>query len=477
MKSILTTAALMICWMAASPSASRAEVPEIPKNLKPGEYIKNIIPMRQRVQMMERAWKWKKEHVLPLVMRELNVDMWIVRNNEADLYYNNEGPVYSSLLPADFQGMTLPSTVDPDRRGVGGQELPLFMMFRDTGDEIEYIEPADYEHITELVSKHDPKTIAIGQDNNEELLAALGSEYGSRSIDSWLLGIRWLETMSPDQIEMFRYVMGVNNDLVAEGFSNIAITPGVTTSDDLNWWFRHRMRELGIEKENHPSIKVRRRPSNIAKYPEAAEEFPSSNANSVVIRRGDIVACDLDINLLGLVTDTHQFAYVLQEGESEVPEALAEALIKANRMQDLISKEFVVGRTGKEIEDASHAIPSDDDVTNTSGKFLSFHPPAMYLRRYQLFGFMFWKGSYVAGIASWPKYYPTSIVSDQHTLSVNTVHVFHPGISINVMGWGEDGVGLGRGQNLGVGQIIAFTEENGFEYLNRSQQHSFHVVR
>ena len=471
MKNNLTVVALVIVSSVASPLPSSGQVPEIPQNLQPGEYIKNIIPMRDRVQMMERALRWKKEHVLPKVMREQDIDMWIIRNDEADLYYNNEGPVYTSLLPADFQGMTLPSSVDPDRRGVGGQELPLFMMFRDNGDEIEYIEPADYDHITELVKKHDPKKIAIGQHNNAPMLEALGSEHADRAIDSWLVGVRWLEWMSPEQIEMFRYVMGVHNDLIVEGFSNVAITPGVTTSDDLNWWFRHRARELGIEMENHPSIRVRRRLTHIEKYPEAAEEFPASNRNSVIIRPGDMVSCDMDIRLLGLVTDVHQFSYVLDEGESEIPQFLVEAFDKANALQDLISNEFVVGRTGKEIQDTSKAIPSDGDVRNTSGSGLAFHPPPMFLRRYQLFGFMFWKGSYVAGIASWPKYYPTSIVSDQHRLSYETVHVFHPGISVKVPEWGEGGVGLG------VGQVIAFTEENGFEFLNRSQTNGLHVIR
>lgn len=455
----------------ALPNGGNSQVPEIPENLEPGEYIKNIIPMRQRVQIMERALRWKKEHVLPMVMREQGIDLWIIRNDEADLYYNNEGPVYTSLLPADFQGLAHPSTNDPGRRGTGSQELPLFLFFYDTGDDIEYIEPRSYEHISTLVADRDPATIAIGEHNKERMVEALGNTHASRAVDSWLLGVRWLETMSPDQLTMFKYVMGVNNDIAAEGFSNIAITPGVTTSDDLNWWFRHRMRELGIDKENHPSIRVRRSPKNMNKYPEEADSFPTSNANSVVIRRGDIVSCDLDIMLLGLVTDTHQYAYVLEEDETEVPRELAEAFIKANKMQDLIAREFIVGRTGKEIEDASHAIPSDGDVINTSGMFLTFHPPAMYLRRFQLFGLMFWKGSYVAGISSRPNYYPTSIVSDQHKLSYNTVHVFHPHISVIVPGWDENGIGLG------VGQIVSFTEEDGFQYLNRSQEYGLHVIR
>ena len=97
------------------------------------------------------------------------------------------------------------------------------MMFYDTGESIEYVEPRDYEHIAELVTKCDPATIAVGQHNNEQMLEALGSIYAARSGDSWLLGVRCLETMSPQQIEVFRYVMGLHNDILAEGFSNVAI--------------------------------------------------------------------------------------------------------------------------------------------------------------------------------------------------------------------------------------------------------------
>ena len=30
-----------------------------------GQYIKNILPMRERVQNMELWWKWKRQNVLP----------------------------------------------------------------------------------------------------------------------------------------------------------------------------------------------------------------------------------------------------------------------------------------------------------------------------------------------------------------------------------------------------------------------------
>ncbi len=69
-----------------------------------GQDYENILPMRQRVLLMERFWKSKLDHVLPRVMREQNIEMWIVRSDEGELFFNNEGPVYTSLIPANQEG-------------------------------------------------------------------------------------------------------------------------------------------------------------------------------------------------------------------------------------------------------------------------------------------------------------------------------------------------------------------------------------
>ena len=204
-----------------------------------------------------------------------------------------------------------------------GQRIPELLLFFDTGEQIEYVQPRDYAHIGELVRARDPRTIAISETNNGPMIAALG-EYATRTVGSWALGVRWLETMAPGQISVYRYVQGVANDLIAEGFSNKAITPDVTTVEDLNWWFRHRMLDLHIEKENHPTIGIQRKPANIEKYadedpPEFFRRGRSQNGMNPTIRRGDIVSLDSDIMLLGMVTDSHQHAYVLEGRRNRCP--------------------------------------------------------------------------------------------------------------------------------------------------------------
>jgi len=427
-----------------------------------------VIPsMRERVRVMESFWSWKKENVLPAVMREQGVDLWIVRADEGELFFNNESPVYVSLLPATVEGMALPSRhVRP-----GSQRVPRFLLFHDSGSSVEYVEPKGYAEIGEMVRARDPERIAISSFDNQPMLDALGPEYGARTVSSWTLGVRWLETASPEQLSVYRLVQRVANEVIAEGFSNRVVIPDVTTTADLNWWFRHRMLELGIEHENHPTIGVQRKPENIARYGDPNGYFErgrTSNDANVTIRRGDIISCDTDIMLLGLTTDSHQHAYVLEEGETEVPADLREALRIVNRVQDLLAAEFRQGRTGKEIVAAAEKImATEDKVIETEA---GFHPPPMFLRRFLLGGFFFPTKPYVAGMTSGPGYYPTSIVTNDHPLHYDTLYAFEPHTRVVVPGWGD------RGVELGIGQIVEFTRD-GFRYLARAQPNDWHVIR
>ena len=455
--SLLAVSVLVVSFLALAGSPAAQQF---------GKDSENILSLRERAELMQKWWEWRRENVIPEIMREQGIDMWIVRDDEGELFFNNESPVYVSLLPANFEGMTLASQhVRP-----GSQRTPWFMVFSDNGNEIEYIEPRTYEDIAALVSDRDPQRIAIAEFDNDRMMAALGETYSARAVSSWTVGVRWLETMTPEQISVYRHVQGVANEIIAEGFSNQVIIPDVTTTDDLNWWFRHRALELGLEYENHPTITVQRRPELIAKYDDPPEQFRrgrTSNGKSVTIRRGDVVSCDADIMLLGLTTDSHQHAYVLLEGESDVPEAMKEGLLKVNRIQDLFAKEFVIGRTGKEIVTAAEAIVPEEGIIETE---LGFHPPPTFNRRYLVGGFMFPTKPYVAGMTSGEGYYPTSIVGNHHKLYVDTLYAFEPHTRVAVPGWGPDGI------ELGIGQIAVMTPE-GLRYLDRPQESEWHVIK
>ena len=118
--------------------------------LNKGQYIKNFIPMRERVQIEQKFWQWKRENVLPKIMREQDVDLWIIRNDEEPLYRMasyREHPVFTSLLPANHEGMVNPSEFEE-----AVQDVPELLVFYDTGDRIEYIEPRNYDQSNCLLS-------------------------------------------------------------------------------------------------------------------------------------------------------------------------------------------------------------------------------------------------------------------------------------------------------------------------------------
>ncbi len=152
------------------------------------------------------------------------------------------------------------------------------------------------------------------------------------------LCIGWLETRSPQEMSVYRHLCGIAHDIIREFYSNRVITPDVTTTEDVVWWIRQRLTELGIDTWFQPSIDIQRRKKD--------GEKPGPDRT---IRRGDVLHCDFGIKYLGLCTDMQWQAYVLKPGETDAPAGLQAALDRANRLADLFLAEFKEGRSGTEI--------------------------------------------------------------------------------------------------------------------------------
>ena len=80
----------------------------------------------------------------------------------------------------------------------------------------------------------------------EVLVDALG-EYSDRLVSAETLCIRWLETRSKEELETYPMLVELTHAIVQEAFSSKIITPGVTTVDDVQWWMRQKMLDIGVE--------------------------------------------------------------------------------------------------------------------------------------------------------------------------------------------------------------------------------------
>ncbi|MCY4017073.1 MAG: M24 family metallopeptidase, partial [Gammaproteobacteria bacterium] len=308
----------------------------------------------------QQAWLEERlERNLPMLMRKHGVDMWIVGMREY-----NEDPVFRALVsPTTFAARRRTIYIFHDRGPeLGVERLALggtsqggaFESVRATatapdGREAELWGSDQWDLFARMVRERDPTRIAvnISREHNfadglsagewEQMEAALGPEFAGRVVREPLLAIDYLAMRVPSMTPVYRKMQAIVHELIATAFSEVVIVPGQTTTDDVEWWMRQRVHDLGFDSWFQPSVSLQRRGADMR-----ATESP-------VIERGDVLHCDIGLVALGLATDTQHMAYVLREGETEAPAGLQQALANANRLQDILLEETRVGRSGNEI--------------------------------------------------------------------------------------------------------------------------------
>lgn len=292
-----------------------------------------------------KSWIQKRfDTALPALMQRAGIDMWIVVSRE----YNDD-PVFRSMAPL--------TTFSSRRRTI--------LVFSNTGDgkpvERVSIGRFDYEGLYRLIATHndaqyeglrkyveerDPKVIGINESDawnhadgltaNEKrrLVDALGPKYAARLKSAEMLAVGWLETKIPEELEAYRHVMKVAHLVIREAFSNKVISPGKTTTEDVVWWMRQRVAEMGHNSWFHPSITIYRQ--------------GGTKAGDITIQRGDMLHTDFGLVYLGFSTDTQHNAYILKASETDAPQGLKDGLKAANRLQDLTMQFAKLGRTGNQ---------------------------------------------------------------------------------------------------------------------------------
>lgn len=312
--------------------------------------IDNILPEERRSQAMDEILEWRLENIIPQIMRREGIDMWLIICREY-----NEDPVYLSMVPVTSMAARRTSILifhdKGEKEGVERLTGSFYGMGRWYRSIFTDQSKDQFEVLAEYIRKSDPKKIGINESETwafgdglsasfkAKLVDSLGPEMSTRLVSAENLCVGWLETRSPRELSLYRHIYGIAHDIIAEFFSNRVIVPDVTTTEDVVWWIRDRITGLGLETWFHPSISIQRSKMDAQAY----KNDPS------IIRRGDLLHCDVGIVYMGLCTDTQQNAYVCRIGELDAPEGLKEALRRGNRLQDIVMAEHRAGRTGNEV--------------------------------------------------------------------------------------------------------------------------------
>jgi len=398
----------------------------------------DILSVEARARVVD-AWLTERLDTLiaPLMRRE-GVDMWILIAGEYD-----EDPVVRTMLPSTWiSARRTTILIFHDRGGdtpverLAVARYPVADLFASAWDP--EAQPDQWVRVAEIVRERDPKAIAINTSEDSPLADGLSAgmrrklERGlgplaDRLVEKYGLAIGWLETRTDSEMAAYPQIVRIAHSIIAETFSEAAITPGVTTTADLRWRLRQRVTDLGLDSWFHPSVHVQRRE-------QATFEIAKMNIDSgEVIMPGDFLHVDFGISYLRLNTDTQHHAYVLKPGETEAPKGLRDGLSAANKVQDALLNEFKTGQNGNEILAAARRSVAAQKINAT----IYTHPIGFHGH------------GAGPGIGSWENQEPRSDAIGTYTLQPNTAWSIELNAQVPVPEWN--------------GQVVRFmTEEDAY---------------
>ncbi len=315
-----------------------------------------VLSLRERAAVVDKITQMRLDRLLPRMMKETGFDMWIITCNE-----DNYDPVFLTMIPYDAWCPITQILVfyDPgdgkpierlnvSRTNMMGHHEKVWTPYnRQTGQG-----ELQWDCLARIVKERNPQRIGINESDDiwaagaltvslkKKLVAALGPQYAPRLHSAEILATLWLETLLDEELDLYESAVAISHALIAETFSHKVITTGVTTTDDLVWHYRQRTADLGLQKAFRPSFSIR------ARTPKVLTEHPTTDK---IIRRGDVLHCDVGIKYLCYHTDTQEMAYVLRRGETDVPVGLKAGFAEGNKLQDIFCGQFKEGLTGNQM--------------------------------------------------------------------------------------------------------------------------------
>jgi Xaa-Pro aminopeptidase len=333
-----------------------AAVPDLAVSLSAQNLTPALLPIRARAELTYKITQKRLETLLPRMMRETGFDMWIIACNE-----DNLDPIFETMMPYENWCPITQILVLFDRGPEKGIERlnvsrtdtqGLFTNAWDAAAWDAKKGESQWECLGRIVRERSPKKIGLNEGEiqwlaggltsvlKKNIVAAAGPVLTGRLASAEPLATLWAETLTEEEIEVMERAAAVSHAIIAEMFSGAVITPGLTTADDLRYFYWQRVADLGLKVSFSPFVTLRGR------SPEDRKKF---GPDDKIIRPGDLLHCDVGLKYMRWNSDHQEMAYVLRPGETDAPEAFRRQMEEANRLQDVYAGEFKTGLTGNEL--------------------------------------------------------------------------------------------------------------------------------
>jgi len=412
-----------------------------------------ILPERDRAILKDEILEDRFENLLPQLMDDTGIDMWLVIAREY-----NEDPVMRTMLPATWLNARRRTILVFYRNKVKNTIEKLAVARYDVGKSITSAwdkekQPDQWARLVEIIQERNPEKIGINTSKHfgitdglvktdyMELKEALPKPLEDKLVSAEKLAIGWIETRTEKEMELYNTLVAVTHGIIDEAFSNKVIEPGKTTTDDLVWWMRQKVTDLGLETWFHPTIDIQRSDEALKSH---IYSFTKGEKDKVIMP-GDLLHCDFGITYVGLNTDCQQHAYVLHEGETKVPNYLAEAFAMGNRVQDIFTGYFEAGQTGNEILAKSLAMGKAEGMR-----------PSIYTHPLGTYGH-----SSGTTLGMWDSQGGVPVNGD-YPLHYNTVYAIELNTTVTISEWKKD-IRI-------MLEEAGFYGKKGFRYVNKRQE-------
>jgi len=310
------------------------------------------IPSRADAQEARRRWERlcqireeKFDRILPEVLRENQIDMWIVAQKEG-----HNDPMYE-LLGRGYTG-SIGYYIFTDRGGdrieraalgiTGGmlEQCPVYDLVEGNAD------------LRAFVAARNPRRIGIN--TSDEIGAAdglthtlylhlrktLGEGFSGRMVSAEKLVSDYRSRHVASEIVAFGEAGEMSRTIAERALSNEVIAPGRTTLAEVAWWMWDQLLARGLGSSfDMPSVYIT--------GPNGIEATSSER----IIQRGDILVIDWGLGYLNFWTDVKRMAYVLKDGETAVPASYQRAFDQAVKVRETIRRTIKPGGTAKEMLD------------------------------------------------------------------------------------------------------------------------------
>jgi len=412
-----------------------------------------ILSERDRATLKDQILADRFNNLLPSLMDRADIDMWLVISREY-----NEDPVMRTMLPSTWLNARRRTILVFYRNQKENTIEKLAVARYDVGENITSAwdkekQPNQWDRLVEIINERNPNKIGINtskyfgivdglvQTDYQELKEALPQNLEDKLVSAEKLAIGWIETRTQMEMDLYNTLVAVTHNIIDEAFSEKVIKPGITTTDDVVWWMRQKVTDLGLETWFHPTIDVQRDSEVLKSH---IESFSKAKEEDIIIP-GDLLHCDFGITYIGLNTDCQQHAYVLKDGESKVPKFLSEAFKKGNRVQDIFTNNFEEGKTGNEILLKSLAVGKAEGLR-----------PSIYTHPLGVYGH-----SSGPTIGMWDSQGGVPGTGD-YPLYRNTVYAIELNTTVTIAEWNKD-IRI-------MLEEAGFYGKNGFRYVNKRQE-------